>query len=137
MVDKMYNTDDLLTRAYDILSEMKDNDQSSFVAPDIKLKDRKTYIHNIDAFCESANRKVEDIIAFIKSELSDELSISMCNEGLKINRIFKIDIMKKTIKNYIHKFVLCRSCKSKKTNIVNINRQKFLVCDSCKCEICL
>lgn len=130
-----YQIDTLLDRAYERLKEVKTGQKSAVVPPQIEISNKKTYIKNIDQLCASINRSVSDVMNYINEEMSVETSI--CNDGLKINGVYKVLQVKTVLSEYIKKFVVCSSCKSKATTIEVRNRQKFLICKQCKCEICL
>jgi translation initiation factor 5 len=134
-MESKYNIDDLLDRAYEGLENIMRDKKASITAPQIKIENRKTYISNIDDMAKSINRDVADILQYVNSELN--VSTSICNQGLKINGSFKVQQIKGILGDYVKKFVLCGSCKSKNTTFETINRQKYLVCKNCRCEVCI
>ena len=129
-----YNVDEMLTRGYELISYLKDNDKKKIVVPIVKNLNRKTYITNITQLCESINRGYDDVEQFLKSELDREISFT--GEGMKIDGNFKLFGIKNNIKDYIVSYVRCPSCKSLNTTLKK-GRLTFMSCNSCRAETCI
>uniref|UniRef100_A0A6C0EEI0 Translation initiation factor IF2/IF5 domain-containing protein n=1 Tax=viral metagenome TaxID=1070528 RepID=A0A6C0EEI0_9ZZZZ len=127
-----YDTYELLQRAFDKLNAIKTPLKKTVVTPNVLIENKRTKITNISDFCMSINRKENDIVDYLKSELSAD--VVMSNEGLKITGIFRLPQIKTTLGNYIKKYVICKSCKSKETTVKKISGSRIVICDTCKSE---
>lgn len=129
-----YDTKYLLDRAYEEIDSIMRDKKASITPPKIEILNRKTYVTNIEEVSKSVNRNVSDVMQYINSELA--VATSICTKGLKITGVFKVPQIRGVLSDYIKKFVLCESCKSKNTSFETINRQRYLICKNCKCEVC-
>ncbi len=96
--------------------------------PKVSKLPRKTYIENFSLICSQINRNKNDVMAYYEQELlTKEISINDAG-GLIIRGMFKSSSIEKLLKEYIVKFVLCSVCKSYDTNIVKIDKIKYIQC---------
>lgn len=93
---------------------------------------RRTVCSNFELICNEMNRKNRHVADFIKTDLKKENTIGS-NGELRI--VGRYDTMfGNSLDRYINKFVLCKSCGSIKTNLVeNMNfGLDYVVCTNCQ-----
>lgn len=128
-----YSFEGLLDRAYEKLSEIrKKSEKGSAIAPKVKIENRKTYITNFNEMCEKISRDPELVKQYLAKNTN--CSISVCDDGLKIDGRFQEAIIKKHVQNFIVEYVQCSNCKSLLTVIIKIDRIDYMKCSNCKSE---
>jgi translation initiation factor 2 beta subunit (eIF-2beta)/eIF-5 len=129
-IEDIYDIEYLLDRAYGSFS--LDKSKIKIVMPVFAKKDRKSYIYNFQEVCRSINRSPDDVRIYLGKELNMDTSIKE-NGTLKIDGMPKTaGIIEKFIKEYVIDYVMCKACKSCKTNVKKVDRINFLVCETCK-----
>ena len=76
------------------------------------------------------NRDHKHILQFFLNELTTTGSID-ANNRLVIRGNFNSSDFEKLLKRYIHRYVMCNSCKSIDTVIYNESRLSFIHCNQC------
>lgn len=128
--DGEYEMKFMLDRAFGSLHI--DKGKIKLVMPIFEKKDRKSYIHNFQEVCKSINRSPDEIRTYLGKELNMDTSIKE-GGGLKIDGMPKtVGMIEKFIKEYVVTYIMCKMCKSCKTQVVREGRISFLVCDTCK-----
>ncbi len=93
---------------------------------------RRTVCSNFELICKEMNRKNRHVANFIKSDLKKENTIGSNGELRMVGRYDSM--FGNSLDRYINKFVLCKSCCSIKTNLVeNMNfGLDYVVCTNCQ-----
>jgi len=103
----------------------------------LEKKDKKSYINNFIDVCKSINRDSEEIRSFLGKELRMETSMKE-NKSLKIDGMVRsVGMIENIIKNYVINHVMCKSCKSCKTNVIKEGRINYLVCTTCNAKMAI
>jgi translation initiation factor 2 subunit 2 len=132
IVELSYSLDYMIDRAY---NELKKHDKKkvSFIQPEVKIHNRKTYITNFKLFCEKLNRSQDLVNKYLVKELNCQTSFnnSELNESLKIDNIIRQNVIHSILTSFIKTYIICINCKSGNTQINKINRLYYLVCSDC------
>lgn len=99
-------------------------------------KDRKTFINNFTAVCESMNRDSVHVSNYISAEMKIDTSISQAGVLVIHGTYGKQRIEEKIIK-YIEEYVQCRMCKSLNTEVAKRDKIKYLDCNKCHANFAL
>ena len=105
--------------------------QRSIPAPILAKTSKKLCITNFRDLCLSIFRLEHSLGAYISTELGTSYSINNENQLIitgKYNQI-QIEII---IKNYIRKYVICKTCQSHDTILEKKNRLTLVKCLSCQ-----
>lgn len=131
-IDDVYNT--LLDKLYDCISESKKSDTKTKIPhPKSYKKNKKTIWENFEKNCQSINRSMDHVMAFILAEYGCTGSIDGKNQ-LNINGKYLDKHFENTFKKYISEYVVCKTCKSLNTEFIKDNRLQFMKCHDCKSE---
>lgn len=140
-INNEYTTSKLIDRAYSKLkSIMNKSEKKAFCKPIVINHNRKSYITNFIAFCNSVNRDVDHVKKYIESDMNAITSLMSDNNineetsGLKFNSMYKKDLIMNSVTNYMKECVLCVLCKSGNTEIKKIDRINYLKCNNCKAD---
>lgn len=144
----VYNTTELIDRAYSELDKLNDVGTKSLTgesnksakqayklsipSPIIILENRKTYLANFRDLCIAMDQEEEIVKTFFDEEFNETSSVNE-NGSLVISRTIpaaKAGI-KKILNNYISKYIVCSECKSINTNICKENKITYLNCKNC------
>lgn len=132
---ELYDTFELLDRAYK--SFIMDRSKVAVTIPIVENENKKCYVRNFYEMAASINRKPEDLQAYFQKEIGYSTSITG-NKHLKFEKYIRDrTLIARHFKDYIKEYVICKSCKSIKTNEIKENRIKFLVCTNCKCRVAI
>ncbi len=125
-----YSTQELVTRAYEILSQ-REKKKNVFIQPEVIVRDRKTFIVNFEGFCTSLNREKNIVKQYVDKETQIMSSFITDNTQLKIDTSLKPSHVRSILANFIKNHVLCSQCKSSSTQLIKINRMQFIECNTC------
>lgn len=129
-----YNTEYLLDRIYNLISEQKnitDSTKLIMTKPEVVCENKKTYVKNFNKICYKLNREVSDIKKFFEEELLKKSSIN--SEGsLIIGGIFRQKQIQSILLSYIKQCVICKECNSTNTILFKEERVLYLECKRCK-----
>ena len=129
-----YSLDFMIERAYDELKQ-REKKRTTFIQPEIKNHNRKTYIINFKIFCEKINRSPEFVSRFLTKELNIQTSYNPLDVNeLKIDTILKHSNIQTALTTLIKTYVVCLNCKSGNTDIKKVNRINYLICKDCNSE---
>jgi translation initiation factor 2 beta subunit (eIF-2beta)/eIF-5 len=128
-----YSTEDLVKRAYSILSN-REKKKLKLVPPEIIIKDRKTIITNFDLFCQSINRDRNIVKNYLDKETNFSSSFFGDNNQVKIDTILKGPYVKNILTVFIKSYVICADCKSYDTQLIRQKRNTYTQCLTCKTE---
>ena len=128
-----YSTEFLVKRAYESLSK-REKKKNKFIEPQVIGKDRKTFITNFEAFCNSINREKSFVKIYLDKETLFPSSLIGDLTQLKIDTSLKAAHVKNILTIFIKMYVLCQDCKSSDTHLVKKNRSTFISCSMCKSE---
>jgi translation initiation factor 2 subunit 2 len=92
---------------------------------------RRTRINNFGEIARSINRLPGHMTAYVRIELGCPASLGDDFNHLTLRGTFKQEHIEKIIKTYIHKFVICKTCKKYTTTMKKEIRLEFVVCESC------
>lgn len=129
----VYDVTQLTTRVYKTLEDqgkLKSKNKLIIDPPQVKFENRKTFFTNFTTICRILNRNTLELQRFFDAELCCKSSIEG-NGGMKIDKKFRPDNIRKVLESYLIKYVLCRECNSSKTSIVKENRITYLKCNQC------
>ena len=120
----------LVDRAYGALPE-KTAEHERFQVPelDILVEGNTTVIRNFADICDSVNRDLEQVIAYLLRELGTAGNLDGKRAMLKGKAT--TTLIKERIKEYIDLYVLCGECGRPDTRIVKDGRTSLLECDAC------
>lgn len=122
----------ILEQVYDKIKndkELFENNKILISKPNINFENKYTYWINYTKNCEQIKRNKEHVKKYIEKELS--MNISINGQGyLKIRGRHNIIKISELLKNYIKKFVQCKTCKSLDTGIIKNNQTRI---DTLKC----
>lgn len=104
--------------------------QKGIKKPDHMKKDRKTFINNFTAVCESINRDPVHVSNYISKELKIDTSISQVGVLVIHGTYGKQSIEEKIIK-YVEEYVQCPICKSLNTEVAKRDKINYLDCNKC------
>lgn len=128
--DELYNK--ILEEVYEKIKnekELFENNKISISKPNINFENRFSYWVNYTTNCEQIKRNKEHVKKYIEKELS--MNVSINGQGhLKIRGRHNIVGISELFKNYIKKFVQCKTCKSLNTEIIKNNQTRI---DTLKC----
>lgn len=127
---QIYDDDFMLSRL--IASIDRKNVKVNVVEPEIQKKNRKTFIFNFDAFCNSIRRDRQHIKTYLESELSSESSITEAGV-LIIDKMFDPKRVTNILQQYVEIYIMCREsrCKSLCTVVIKEDRINYLTCEIC------
>ena len=115
----------------------KNRDEKFIVTPpEVSRKDKKTYVHNIIKIMKQLHGEnpVFDYNSLMIKFFSEEL-IKLCrldgDNNLVIDGIFRPPQIFSILRQYIERFVLCKTCKSNDTQIIKIHSLTKLKCNDC------
>lgn len=125
---------DLITNTIEQLYTIRSKKKSKIPEPDIRRKNNKTVFGNFQAVCKGLNRESSDDInhikKFLETESGSESSIDGSGQLLLTQRMDQSRI-KKHLMEYMKKYILCPSCKSRDTTIEKDNRLHYIKCSRC------
>lgn len=128
-----YTTEDLVKRAYSILSN-REKKKLKLVPPEIIIKDRKTIITNFDIFCQSINRDRNIVKNYLDKETNFASSFFGDTYQVKIDTILRGPLVKNILTVFIKSYVICADCKSYDTQLIRQKRNTYTQCLTCKTE---
>jgi translation initiation factor 2 beta subunit (eIF-2beta)/eIF-5 len=128
-----YSTEDLVKRAYSILSN-REKKKLKLVPPEIIIKDRKTIITNFDLFCQSINRDKNIVKSYLDKETNFSSSFFGDTNQVKIDTVLKGPYVKNILTVFIKSYVICADCKSYDTQLIRQKRATYTQCLTCKTE---
>ena len=130
MTEYPYSYDDLLHRLH--ISKTSDDNYKKINLPSLKVvkKNKLSIFSNLTAFTEKLDRPKENIAEYFKKETGLHNSINGQNQ-LLIQGILNQTKCESLMRNYIKEFVMCRQCKSLKTDMIKENGLTFLKCHQC------
>jgi translation initiation factor 2 subunit 2 len=89
----------------------------------------KTIIKNFKKICDTIRRDPVMLSKNISKEVGAPVDID--NERLIIHRKVFTIVLQKKLDFFVNEFVICKQCGKPDTNIMNVERTKMLVCESC------
>jgi translation initiation factor 2 subunit 2 len=129
-----YTTEFLINRVYEQLDLFKEHDErSKLILPEliVKKENKKTYFYNFAIFCEKIKREQRDVMEYLKSEFSIQASISESGT-LILQREFDKKRIEKLVEKYVRAYVICKGCKSQKTQLVKEAKLLYIICPGCR-----
>jgi translation initiation factor 2 subunit 2 len=131
-----YSIDTMIKRAYVELNQ-REKKKVSFIQPEIKNHNRKSYIINFKDFCIKLNRSQELVNKYLVKELNCQTSFNSndINETLKIDGLFKQNIIQSILTRFIKTYIICNNCKSGNTIINKVSRINYIICSDCNANL--
>lgn len=122
----------MLERAYNKINEVNNSERIKIKRPETYVSNRKMYISNFQEMSKIIDREPEKLKNFYYDQLKIDVSIIGSGEMKIDKRVNKI-VIDKIYDSYIRKYVMCKSCKSLRTNIVKDNKLRltYIVCKDC------
>ena len=129
---QIYDDNFLLTRLF---TKLETNKKQKLVITKTQTKkqNRKTFVTNFSAICQSLKRTDITVKNFIENAIERSTSI-MENGSLVIPGKFEQAEIEKIFTDYVRSNVLCQEekCLSGNTEIIKDSRVTYLVCKTCK-----
>jgi translation initiation factor 2 subunit 2 len=128
---------ELLNKIFRLLkiyqSDSNINEKIIISPPKIKKEGpKKTVFINFNETCEKMNRQKDHLIAYLTGELGTSASIQDCG-GLVLKGRYLSKGIENVLRKYIKEYVLCKTCKSAKTELQKDSFSKllFIYCFRC------
>ena len=114
----LYEKKYLLDRLYDamkIKGVINSTVKIKLVRPIIFRKDRRTIIENFETICQYFKRSPQEVINYIKAELSITDASVISAGALKLKGMYEPGRVSFAIQKFARDFVICKQCRSMNT----------------------
>ncbi len=140
--EHLHNTQSLIKSCFIDIKTGRDKSKSitdtektcETITPNIIRNSTTIIIQNIELISKQLNRSITHIQSYISNQLN--VNVAMCDNGLKIDKVFTLEVMINILRKYATKYVLCKQviCSSIDTVISKKGKANYVLCNVCKSE---